>query len=225
MHWRVLVIAASLIVSLGCNSIRTTVLDRAPGGNLQKNPGRPIKGVPVMLRVPTHLDVKIVQIDYWKTTDAGLEQIGVEMPVRHIDTRIMETEKMFFVDPKRVASGTGIYGFTFDSAATDSQNSGKGYLSGVSYEAVDTTLEKSAELATNIARLFAGQATTAGQELAKETGVITTERTIAFHKFNINSPNIENEVRKFCNDYLNDCHVSCCTNPNYPPSSCQTENP
>ena len=200
-----------MLGSLGCASIKTTVLDRCEGGQLATSQ-RPVKGVPVMLRVPTHLDVKVVQVDYWRPNreTGDLERLENQLPSRYVDTEIQETEKMFFVDPKRVASGSGIYGFKFNSADGDA-NAGKGYLSGVSYKADDTTLAESAALFGNITRIIA-QATGAAEDnqaIGNDLGLIATKSTIAFCKFDINSPYIEDDVRDFCNHYLNDCNPGC----------------
>lgn len=210
-------LAVMVVAASGCTSVKTTVLDRREGGHLTKNPDLPLKGVPVMLRVPTHVDVTIEQVDYWYPDGKSFVQVGAELPSRHVKAEIKHTEKMFLVDPKRVASGTGIYGFSFDP---DNGNAGRGYLKGVSYEAVDTTLKESAALISNIAKVV-GSPTSAAEELASDSKVIATSRTIAFRKFDINSCSIEHDIREFVNDYLNDCHPDCCTDPQYPGSVCQ----
>lgn len=196
------------LVSVGCTSIKTTVLDRREGGHLTKNPDLPLKGVPVMLRVPTHVDVTIEQVDYWTADDNGdLKLISENVPSRHVSAEIKHTEKMFLVDPKRVASGSGIYGFTFDA---EGDGAGHGYLQGASYEAVDTTLQESAALISTIASV-AGRTTSRSElKMAEESQVITTTRTIAYRKFDINACSIEDDIRGFVNLYLNDCHAGCC---------------
>ena len=211
-----LALCAILLISLGCTSVRTTALDRHQGGHLTKNPDLPLKGVPVMLRVPTHVDVTIEQVDYWHPEGKTFVAVGADIPSRQVSAEIKHTEKMFLVDPKRVASGSGIYGFQFDG---EGDKAGRGYLSGVSYEAVDTTLNESASLITNIAKVVGRTASTA-DELAEDSGVIATTRTIAYRKFDINAPTIEDDIRCFVNLYLNDCHTNCCSSPNYPQSSC-----
>lgn len=216
-------VGLALVSCIGCASVKTTVLDRKPGGHLTKGSERPINGVPVMLRVPTHLDVTITQTEFWDPKSGKFQQVGAEMPSRHVETKIIETEKLFFLDPKRVASGTGIYGFSFDGGDADTPgNPGNGYLTGLTYEAVDTTVAQSASLITNIASTLGNLKSDEdeAQAMADNAKVIMTQRTIAFRKFDINSPSIEEDVRGFCAQYLNDCRPNCCSDPNYPAPQC-----
>ncbi len=201
-----------ILGSFGCNSIKTTPLDRQEGGHLCVAHEAPLQGLPVMLRVPTHLDVTIEEVKYWYPNNGVLAEVESDGSAsntgRHVITKVAETEKMFLVDPKRVASGTGIYGFSFAEASP-----GKGYLSGTSYEAVDTTISESAALVRGLAKAFA---TSDSNDDTAESGLITTTRTVAFRKFDLNSPTIEDDVRSFCHLYLNGCQGSCNTQPAYP---------
>ena len=211
-----LLMAVFVVAGLGCGSIRTTPLDRSAGGHLSQDCEAPLKGVPVMLRVPTHLDVTIEEVAYWYPSKNG--ELGpVEMDDslgtgRHVITEIKEIEKMFLVDPKRVASGSGRYGFSFAGQADDA---GKGYLNGSSYEAVDTTLSQSAALARAVVANFKS-ANKNDLAVADEAGLVTTTRTVAYRKFDLNSPTIEGDVRAFCDLYLNGCQIGCADEPAYP---------
>lgn len=218
MRWFCALAALTLLVGLGCNSIKTLPMDRSEGGHLSPNPPCPLQGVPVMLRVPTHLDVTIEEVEYWQVGEESLIPLNQDIRGRHISTEIQYTEKMFLVDPKRVASGTGFYGFGFDGAG---DNAGKGYLKSAAYGATDTTLSQTAALITNIAKAAGGAPMSAegitAKSMLEATTVIPTTRTVAFRKFDINRPTVDEEVRCFCQQYLNACQTDCGQPPRYLP--------
>lgn len=216
----------------GCTSIRTTVLDRSENGHLSANPDMPLPGVPVMLKVPTHIDVEIVQVDYWVPHPVTgelelMKENNAEFPNRHIQTELVKTEQMFLVDPKRPGSGTGIYGFGFKN--DDSANAGKGYLDSVTYKSIDKTFESSAALYSQIVKVLGvptagdangdGQvdATEQDQKTLGESGIVSTQRTIAFRRFKLNTPHVDQDVQLFVDEYMNACHGSCFVgSPSYP---------
>ena len=214
-----------ILSSIGCNSIKTTPLDRSESGRLTPNPSVPLQGVPVMLKVPTHIDVEIIQVDYWRpNSKTNLLEImtvnGGAFANRHVQTELVKTEQMFVVDPKRPGAGMGVYGFGFRNGAEDN---GKGHLSSINYQSQDSTLESSAALFRQIAAV-AGQSTSAeadanGDQMVdgaeqnqvelRASGVISTRRTIAFRRFKLNAPGVEAEVKAFVGNYMNNCHGGC----------------
>ena len=213
-----------LILTLmsGCTSIRTTVLDRSESGHLSPNPDRALKGVPVMLKVPTHIDVHIVQIDYWTPNEATgeLELMKVkngEFPNRQVKTELKRTEQMFLVDPKRPGAGLGMYAFGF------SDDAGKGYLANASYKSQDKTFDSSVALFRQISKTL-GATTGAdsdgdekeetvveddAEKVLRISGIISTRRTIAFKRFRLNASLVDTEIQTFVDQYMNDCHKSC----------------
>ncbi|MEM7456914.1 MAG: hypothetical protein AAF456_21400 [Planctomycetota bacterium] len=199
----------------GCNSIRTTPLDRMPDGSLVPNPRRPLKGVPVMLPVPTHIDVKIIQVDYWApNADKGGElelitNLGREFENRHIITELVETNQMFIIDPKRPASGTGTYKFGFRGLNPDNPEY-QGQLSSLGYKSEDTTITDSFALYGQI-RTFLGLNTDASQEASSlpEEKYASTTRTIAFRRFPLNDDNVDLHVQEFVDAYMNSCNPGC----------------
>jgi uncharacterized protein YcfL len=48
----------------GCSSFGTQAVDRMENDTLVVNPNCPLKGVPVSLRVPTHLELNVVETTY-----------------------------------------------------------------------------------------------------------------------------------------------------------------
>ena len=200
----------------GCNSIRTTVLDRTENGNLVcGNHSGHLKGVPVMVKVPTHIEVRIYQRDYWyANVENKLVPLEQQMATRFVDTKVQMTEQMFLVDPKRPAAGTGVYAFKFNSSADD-KDAGKGYLKSVAYQANDETLTRSATLLTSIAGLIGPPSTTLasktssnGRKRTKDDAVLpySTDRLVKMMRFDINSPTVDDDIREFLDTHLNNCH-------------------
>lgn len=202
----------SLLATSGCSSFRTTTLDRSEHDCLVVNPTRPLKGIPVALRVPTHLELRVIESSYWeKRNQLGAKPTLVPLstcrPTRTVTHRICETEKIFLVDPVRPAAGTMNYGFTFQSNASTAagkEAAGKGYLQDVQYKIDDQTIQQSADLLSNsIGLITALQTAAANRALPNNSNLITTERAVAYARFDINSPSFEHEVAVFL-----DCHVN-----------------
>lgn len=203
MRWTCALIGLLLLSSPACNSIKTTPIDRQSGGQLSADCQSPLPGIPVMLRVPTHLDVEIKEVEYWTPSQGILRPLAGQTTSRHVSAEVQSIEQMFLVDPKRVASGSGAYGFQFDA-----KHAGHGYLSGADYQANDTTLSQTSTLIASIAKTTGSPISAAEQDLASTSGVITTTRTIAFRKFDINSPSVDQEVKQFCDQYVNGIHLN-----------------
>ena len=60
---------AVLLTATGCSSFRTSAVDRVENDMLVVNPDCPMKGVPVSLRVPSHLELCVVETTYWEKVD------------------------------------------------------------------------------------------------------------------------------------------------------------
>ncbi len=116
-----------LLVSLaGCTSFKSTILQRTPGGGFQLNqPQSQTRGVPVKLKVPTHLEV-VIQEEFFlqKTGDQNAPQFEEIFVKRHgqvvrplnVETEVIYTDKVFTVDFRRPAGGVlNINEMKFDS--------------------------------------------------------------------------------------------------------------
>ena len=214
--WRFLVL--SLISISGCCSFRTTTVDRTENDCLVVNPDCPMRGIPVSLRVPTHLELSVIETTYWeKQNIAGKKPTLVPLstcrPTRSVTHVIKETEKVFLVDPVRPAAGFSNYGFTFQSNSDDaskaSDSAGKGYLQNVQYKIEDKTIEKSAELFSNAVGLITAFQTAANPGVPNESNLITTERAVAFARYDVNSPSFEADVALFLDCYVNNASRDC----------------
>lgn len=204
-------IAGSAFV--GCSSFRTTAVNRCENDRLVVNPHHPMKGIPVSLRVPSHLELSVVETTYWEKKDVAgkkptLNPLHSCRPTRSVTHEVCFTEKIFLVDPVRPGAGTQSYGFSFKkNSAANPDNAGKGYLEKVEYRIDDQTIKESANLLANSLGLINALQTSAGPALPTTSNLIATDRTVAYARFDINAPNFENDVAEFL-----DCHVNCASN-------------
>ena len=93
---------AAIIAVSGCSSFRTTAVDRCEHDSLVVNPDCPMKGIPVSLRVPTHMELSVVETTYWEKQDIpGKRPTLVPLitcrPTRTVLHDICYTEKVFWL--------------------------------------------------------------------------------------------------------------------------------
>ncbi len=216
--WFRLGILGPLCLCVGCSSLQTTFFKRQEDDTLCKENHTPIHGVPVMVQVPTHLELRVDETVHL-VRQPGTTAIQVLAPsgniVRSVDAKVRMTEKMFVVDPKRPFSGTAAYGFTFQSRpkansnlarANAGESAGHGYLQGLKYKADDQTITNVSTFLANIAPLLASPVASL-EDAPKDPlqGVYTTNRTIAFGLFDLASPTFEEEVNDFLELHINQC--------------------
>lgn len=201
---------AIVLGMVGCSSFKTTAVDRLDNDMVVVNPNKPLKGVPVSLRVPSHLELCVVETTYWEKQDVPgekptLEPLKTCRATRSVLHEVKYTEKVFLVDPMRPGAGTEKYGFTFQSNdATTGEDAGKGYLKKVEYKIDDQTITESANLLANSLGLINALQTSANQASPNKSDLVATDRTVAFGRFDINSPSYEEDVANFL-----DVHVNC----------------
>lgn len=213
-----IVAALLLALSTGCGSIKTTAYDRLEDDTLIANPDQHLKGVPVTLKIPTHLKLTIEEKTFWRVEGSDLIPVSTCRATRDVIPKVQYTEKIFLVDPVKPGAGTSSYGFTFknDAAGPDSKYSGKGQLSGLSYDITDNTITESAALlqkSLNFVGAFpikpkgakaSAEAFGSGNSEVEDLNVIQTTRVIAWSQFDINSEHFEEDVMGFLNTYLNE---------------------
>ncbi len=214
--WRPLLL--TMLALSGCSSFRTTAVDRTERDCLIVNPECPMRGIPVSLRVPTHLELCVIETTYWEKQLAPgnkptLVPLSTCRPTRNVTHAIKETEKIFLVDPVRPAAGMSSYGFTFQSSNANAQQAseaaGKGYLQSVQYKIEDQTIEQSAELFSNAVGLITALQTAANQAVANTSNLLTTERVVAYARYDVNSPTFEADVAAFLDCNINNASQNC----------------
>jgi len=210
------ILILALLASSGCCSIRTTAIDRKENDCIVVNPECPMHGIPVSLRIPTHLELKVIETTYWEKQDIPGEKptlvpLSTCRATRTVEHSVCYTEKIFLVDPVRPAAGTSNFGFEFTSNGSK-KDGGQGYLKKVSYKIDDQTIKESANLLSNALGFISAFQTGASDPKPNTGTLISTDRTVAYGQFDINGDSFEEEVSAFLdcnvNRVGNDC-VSC----------------
>ena len=212
------VLGLAILCFVGCTSITTNMWTRSEDDNLHPDPCQNLKGIPVMLKVPSHLEVTITETLYAAHDTERDELTVVDLKQRDLEavSTLKYTEKMFLVDPVKVAAGSGAYDFGFaktekgsEIKGGDDSAAGHGYLHSIGYSATDTTITTSASLIANILggkSPATAKAEGAAATLAQDFGLVSFERVVAFRRFDLATPGYEQEVRMFLDANMNCCH-------------------
>lgn len=201
----------ALASCVGCTSVSSSVLTR-DAYNENWACHEKIRGMPVTLKVPTHMRVDIVELDFFGLEKGNrIGRLGLtDRPLYKVNHSIVRTDKVFFVDMDRPAAGT--------ITSTIDMNPETQYPETWTYTAEDETLLQSAKLLKAIAPgLLSPAGTPASQVNAFKDGgngvdihlvVRQVENVVASRTFELDSPGFEAEVRGFINSYLN-CNRDC----------------
>lgn len=214
----------------GCASMKTTFYTRHEDDTLCKDNEHPINGVPVMVNVPTHLEVKVNEtihlVKNLNTTEIMLlnDMTPTEHRILAVEPLLHYTEKMFVLDPKRPFSGNAAYGMQFASAvrtpAKDSKSNqqatansasmdanGHGYLRSLNYSVDDKTITNAIDLIASLGPMLASPVSKKNEQADSgvPVGLHTTTRTVAYGYFDLASPTFEEDLNAFLQLNVNDC--------------------
>jgi hypothetical protein len=151
-----LLLTGLLLLQTGCTSMKSTMLNRLSDDSFVVN-GKPTNGVPITVRIPTHLDIVVAERLFYYDNDpdenfVDLERVDFKDASRNfkVETTIIQTEKVMTVDFKRPAAGTMEYNLTFDSSDATKQQQ---YFKQIETMLYDRTLSDTADL---VARFVPG---------------------------------------------------------------------
>ena len=189
----------------GCSTVKTTFMRVDPCGNLVESTGRCEKGVPVVVKTPTHVKVQIYQNDFYNIGDGKAAVHLPEATIRNVKIEKVETSKLVMLDPKRPISGIGQFEIKYDEF-------GNGSLAEVRYKSVDDTIKKIGELVATVAK---GKMLVADPDNVPPKIIETNERLVAMRTFSIDACE-RGEVDAFVLQYINCNDESPCpTNARY----------
>lgn len=203
-------LALCVVATSGCTSLRSTIINRYEddtyagnsNGELKRHDmARPYRGVPITIKVPTHVDVKIIETSYMYNVDDSLRELKLSTPHREVDIKTIETDKVFIVDFKRPLSGSLNYKATFG----DDQ-----YFDEVSGKLEDTTITDVANLVATVAPML-GKPAAGNEKGAIGDELIVNKRVVAYRRFDIDATDFEMQVRCFLEEHLNCGHT--CAGP------------
>jgi hypothetical protein len=190
---------------VGCASFSTVMLNRSED-NTSWQKEKFLRGVPITLKVPTHLRIDVLEKHYLiaeTSSKSGVVHNPVvrskaPFPIRAVAYTSIETEKIFLVDLKRPGAGTINAEIDFDP---DSQ-----YFKSIKSEVEDETIKAIGDLIAAVAPggLFGAPTSEGvGSEL---TGIKEIQSVVASQVFEVDAPDFEMQVMAFLNHHLNCCH-------------------
>lgn len=191
-----------LALLAGCTSVSSTLVNRDDSDYLHGNSNgkpccftgqtKPLKGVPITLRLPTHLDIVIKENIFIRKGNEA--PVRLHTPHRHLflEKELVETEKVFTVDPKRPAAGTLKYNMTFG----DKEN--EQYFKSIAFDIQDNTIKEVTNSLNTLLPLFKQMAKPAGADDTPTAASFDTEtRTVAWKRFDLDAIDLEQQVYDF----------------------------
>lgn len=192
-----------VLASIGCSSFKTNFLFRSED-NSHWQREKHLKGVPVTLKIPTHVRIDVIEKRYifLGVGQKGIVDLKQNFPLRSVEYTPIETEKMFLVDLKRPAAGTIDATLDFD-AEQQYFNKIQNNVTDQTVDAVSALLEQVAPSGLLGAPTNEGDAAT-NPKFSKRIKEVTT--VVASKVFEFDSPGFEDNVTQFLCDHLNGCH-------------------
>lgn len=208
-------LATLTILCSGCTSFKTTVMQRCSNGAFGPNVVEKTKGIPVKLKVPTHVEV-VLNEDFFieKTGDGKYQEISLiavhgksEHKIRSlsIKTEVIYTPKVFTVDFKRPAGGT----FTLGTAEKSGlEFDDEQYFAKIRASYEEKTL---ADINTAISTLKPSLSNATKKSVTDgNSAMLGTEiREVARARFDISDPCWEDQLHEFVRLHLTACHEGC----------------
>ncbi len=192
---------ACLILLVGCRSLNSTFLMRN-----EENSGwstvKHLPGVPITLKVPTHLRLAVIERHFLKVDGNGVQYVPVPVVIRDVNTEFLKTEKIFTVDLKRPAAGTAKSAIEFDSE-NDEQ-----YFKKITQEIEDKTIDAVSNLVGKLAPkgVFANASSGGGVAVTSTETLKVVDSIVAVQVFEIDAPDFEQSIREFLDCHINKAH-------------------
>jgi len=188
--------ACMLLVHTGCTSMTSTMLTRDESNQFWTRKGK-LKGVPITLKVPTHVQLTVFETHYLIRDEQGItHRLPLPFVVRDFSQEFIYTEKIFTVDFKRPAAGL----YNLHLLMTDDQ-----YIAKLQHDVTDNTIQ---EVTSLVGRFFPSGLgpRTAGDEEPPEQILQDVQSVVAVDIFEIDAPDFEQQMSAFINCHLNQSH-------------------
>ncbi|MCG8650021.1 MAG: hypothetical protein MI861_09315 [Pirellulales bacterium] len=196
----ILIASVLLMPAGGCTSFSAVHLHRSES-NTSWQKKRALHGIPVTLKVPTHLKLDVVENHVLLLDDSQklVQRTQAPVALRRVDTSFIETEKIFLVDIKR--PGAGELDTTID-LDPESQ-----YFKQIKETLTDETITQVGNLVQAIAPsgLF-GVPTTEDETPSELAKVKLVSNVVASQIFEVDAPDFEIQLMAFLNRHVNCCH-------------------
>ncbi|GIW95048.1 MAG: hypothetical protein KatS3mg110_3089 [Pirellulaceae bacterium] len=178
----------------GCTSMRSVMLHRNES-NTAWEKTRHLPGVPITLKVPTHLQITVLEKHFLSKDGTQYHRVDLPVPVRRVQMDFQYTERIFTVDFKRPAAGTLDLKVRFRN---DQQ-----YFEQIEQRVIDQTIQDVAKLIGAIAPRGLAPAVAAS---AVPPDLVEIESVVAVGWFELDDPAFEQQVAAFLHCHLNQAH-------------------
>jgi hypothetical protein len=193
-------LACILSLSAGCTSVESTMVTRDETNQIWERHNC-LNGIPITLKVPTHLKLYVFHKHYLEavrkkgeTKVSGVRPVNIDVVVRDFAHEFMYTEKVFVVDFKRPAAG---------SSKLRVNMTKEQYIDEIQHDITDETISA----VTGVLGAFTGprglsvKAEPVSGDLKPD--VTELRSLVAVGIFEIEDPDFEWKVKQFM-----DCHVN-----------------
>ncbi len=199
--YSIAVLTSVLCGTSGCTSFRTTIVQSTSNGTIIPNaPVDQARGIPVKLKVPSHVIVNIYETFFvQQNVDGGLPSEihmisfgGQRIRSLNLDTSVEYTDKVFTVDFRRPAGGLlGISKLEFDSEQ---------YFRKIEAAYEERTL---ADINTAIGNISdAISSSTSLPKSGEKNSLAFENRLIATQRFDLSEPDWETQLKCFVDFHL-----------------------
>lgn len=194
------VIGISCGLLSGCKSSTSTMFTRDEC-NTGWNKFEKVDGIPITLKVPTHLKLYVYETHYLESDDLGnnVKKYGyVRLPVtiRDFAHELVYSEKIVMVDFKRPAAGA----FNLEVDLTDDQ-----YLKKIQHDVTDNTLNEVNGILNTLGGANSIFKNSSLQPTSTES-LKEIKSVVAVGMFEIDAPDFELQVQEFLNCHINKAH-------------------
>jgi hypothetical protein len=185
-----------LAVCAGCTSIESTMVTRDESNQTWERHNC-LNGIPITLKVPTHLKLYVFHKHYleFDSRKNEVSPVAVDVVVRDFAHEFMYTDKIFVVDFKRPPAGSS----NLDVNMTEEQ-----YIDHIQHDITDSTISS----VTGLLGAFTGNkglsgVTASGEDKPKFKEI---RSLVAVGIFEIEAPDFEQKVREFLDCHINKAH-------------------
>lgn len=186
----------------GCASYHSQLVDRDYCNTAWETEN--LKGIPVTLKVPTHIDVTVTAESWFKSGQPFCTQNGCQLVTHRVEDALVETEKIFTVDPKRPAAGSAKSEINFSGQYIDSM---KSEVNDQTIQEIGLAIQRINQ-AGGLGALFrpANEATNPAApptDKLEGTKLVHLDRVCASRRFDLSDPDVQLQIQCFLDESIN----------------------
>jgi len=169
---------------------------------------KPFKGVPVTVRIPTHVDIAVRESLFYnmpEMTPVCLSARNLQLTANYV-----YSDKIISVDPKRPFAGTLDYNMGFQTTHPIERD--RQFFSSFDYNVKDETIKTIDNILKNVVptlglnKKMKSTSAMDGAEGSAPSSLKEIERVVAWKRFDISDQNLEAEIASFVAHHMNNCH-------------------